>query len=62
MDAAGIDVQILSLTSPGVQRIADTAEAVAAARDVNDFLAGVVTAHPDRFAGMATLATQEPAV
>ncbi|HEV7422440.1 MAG TPA: amidohydrolase family protein [Mycobacterium sp.] len=61
MDAAGIDVQILSLTSPGVQRIADTAEAVTAARDVNDFLASVVRAHPDRFAGMATLATQEPA-
>ena len=38
MDAAGIDVQVLSLTSPGVEQ-PDAAEAVELARDANDRLA-----------------------
>ena len=38
MDEAGIDVQVLALTSPGVQVFA-RAEAVALARDANDQLA-----------------------
>src|SRR5262249_17172089 len=36
MDAAGIDIQVLSLNSPGVEQ-ADAAEQVAVARDSNDF-------------------------
>lgn len=59
MDAAGIDVQILSLTSPGVQ-LFEPATAIALARDVNDRLAAAVQAHSARFAGMATLAPQAP--
>ena len=59
MDAAGIDMQILSLTSPGVEQL-DGAEAVALARAVNDQLAESVRRHPNRFAGFATLPTAAP--
>ena len=38
MDAAGIDVQVLSLTSPGVEQL-DAPEAVTFARETNDLLA-----------------------
>ncbi|QNP76188.1 amidohydrolase [Streptomyces roseirectus] len=60
MDEHGVDVQVLSLTPPGVEAIADPAEAVAMARRVNDHLAGVVAAHPTRFAGFAALPFQDP--
>jgi predicted TIM-barrel fold metal-dependent hydrolase len=63
MDAAGIDLQVLSHVQPGVQVLADEqAElAVAVSRDVNDWLAEAVAAHPSRFAGFAMLPTQAPA-
>ena len=63
MDAAGIDVQVLSHVQPGVQVVADEqAEvAIAVSREVNDWLAEVVAAHPARFAGFAMLPTQSPA-
>jgi 2,3-dihydroxybenzoate decarboxylase len=61
MDKAGIDVQVLSLTSPGVQMQPDVAVAVADARTANDYLAGVMQSHPDRFAGLACIALQDPA-
>ena len=61
MDSSGIRMSILSHTVPGVQGIVDPAAAVAAARDVNDFLAGqVIARHPDRFAGFASVALQDP--
>lgn len=59
MDAAGIDVQVLSLSSPGVEQLA-AAEAVPLARAANDSLAEAVRKHPDRFAGFATLPTVTP--
>jgi hypothetical protein len=59
MDAAGIDVQVLSLTSPGVEQL-EAAEAVAFARETNDLLAEAVRRHPDRFAGFAALPTASP--
>ncbi len=59
MDAAGIDVQVLSLTSPGVEQL-DATEAVALARDANDHLAEAVRRHPSRFAGFAALPTAAP--
>jgi predicted TIM-barrel fold metal-dependent hydrolase len=59
MDAAGIDVQVLSLTSPGVEQL-DAAEAVAFAHETNDLLAEAVRRHPDRFAGFAALPTAAP--
>jgi 2,3-dihydroxybenzoate decarboxylase len=60
MDATGIDVQILSLTSPGVQ-IFDAATGTALARATNDELAAAIAAHPTRFAGLAAIAPQDPA-
>src|SRR5262249_19252817 len=59
MDAAGIDVQVLSLNSPGVEQ-ADVADQVAIAREANDFLADVVKKNPNRFAGFAALPVAAP--
>ncbi|MBO0862967.1 MAG: amidohydrolase [Chloracidobacterium sp.] len=59
MDANGVDMQVLSLTS-GVEVITDPVAAVAVAQQVNDYLAQVVAAHPTRFAGFAALPLQNP--
>jgi 5-carboxyvanillate decarboxylase len=59
MEAAGIDMQIVSLTSPGVQ-VLKTDAAVAMARLANDQLAEAVRAHPKRFAGLIAIAPQDP--
>src|SRR5262249_57744762 len=59
MDAAGIDMQVLSLTSPGVEQ-ADVAEQIAIARESNDFLADAVQKNPKRFAGFASLPIAAP--
>jgi predicted TIM-barrel fold metal-dependent hydrolase len=53
MNAAGIDMQVLSLTSPGVQQM-EAAEAVAIAHEQNDYLADSVKHCPDRFAALPT--------
>jgi 2,3-dihydroxybenzoate decarboxylase len=60
MDAAGIDVQVLSLTVPGLQADTDAATARDDARFANDYLAKVVAGHPDRFRGFAALPMQDP--
>ena len=52
MDAAKIDMQVLSLTSPGTEQIAG-ADATAFAREANDFLADAIKKNPTRFAGFA---------
>ncbi|SEP41835.1 amidohydrolase family protein [Propionispora vibrioides] len=59
MDAAGIDLQVLSLTSPGTEALAAD-EAVKIATSANDFLAAAIERHPSRFAGFATLPTAAP--
>jgi 5-carboxyvanillate decarboxylase len=59
MDAAGIDMQILSLTSPGVQ-VFDAATAVSLAADTNDQLAEAIRKYPSRFAGLGAVAPQDP--
>jgi 2,3-dihydroxybenzoate decarboxylase len=59
MDAAGIDVQVLSHTAPSLQKISAT-EAPALARRVNDRLAQIVAAHPTRYAAFAALPTSDP--
>jgi 2,3-dihydroxybenzoate decarboxylase len=61
MDAAGIDIQVLSLTIPGLQADIDPAAARDEATLANDYLARVVTEHPDRFRGFAALPMQDPA-
>jgi 2,3-dihydroxybenzoate decarboxylase len=60
MDSTGIALQILSLTSPGVQ-IFDAPTAVSLARAANDELAAAIAAHPTRYAGLAAIAPQNPA-
>src|SRR5215470_18521551 len=60
MDETGIAMQILSLTAPGVQ-VFDAPTAVALARSANDQLADAIRNHPDRFAGLAAIAPQDPA-
>jgi 2,3-dihydroxybenzoate decarboxylase len=60
MDATGIDMQILSLTSPGVQVLKRDA-AVSMARLANDQLAEAIGRHPTRFAGLTAIAPQDPA-
>jgi len=59
MDATGISMQILSLTSPGVQ-VFDAATAVSFARDSNDQLAAAIAKYPTRLAGLAAVAPQNP--
>ena len=59
MDASGVDVQVLSLTSPGVQNH-DPKQAVELAQQSNDTVAAVVKQNPDRFDGFATLPTPDP--
>lgn len=60
MDSNGVDMQILSFATPGIEVIEDPGEATASARKINDYLAGVVSDSPDRFAGLATLPLQDP--
>jgi 2,3-dihydroxybenzoate decarboxylase len=60
MDSAGLDVQVLSLNSPGIQAEPDAAVAVARATEVNDLLATTIAANPTRFAGFAALPLQDP--
>ena len=59
MNASGIDKQILMLTSPGVQ-VFDAATAVSLAASSNDQLAEAVRKYPDRYAGLAAVAPQNP--
>jgi 5-carboxyvanillate decarboxylase len=59
MDEHGVDVQVLSLTSPGVQMF-DADTACELARLANERLAEVIGRHPLRFAGLASIAPQAP--
>jgi uncharacterized protein len=59
MDEAGIDLQVLSLVSTGIDSL-DAATATSLVRDVNEELASAVRTHPTRFAGFASLALKDP--
>ena len=59
MDAAGIDVQVMS-HAPGPAQDLPAAEAVALARRANDVLHAAILRHPARFAGFAILPTPDP--
>ena len=59
MDAAGIDMQVLSLNAPGNEQL-ETAEAAEVAKASNDFLAAAVSKHPARFQALAALPTAAP--
>jgi 2,3-dihydroxybenzoate decarboxylase len=60
MDAAGIALQVMLLSSPGVQ-IFDAPQAREFSQLANDRLAAAVRAHPTRFAGLAAIPPQDPA-
>jgi 2,3-dihydroxybenzoate decarboxylase len=60
MDATGIAKQLVFVTAPGVQ-VFDAATAVSLARDLNDELLGGMEKYPDRYAGLAMIAPQDPA-
>jgi predicted TIM-barrel fold metal-dependent hydrolase len=59
MDAAGIDMQVLSLNSPGVEQ-AEPEVQLRTAVESNDFLAEAVNKHPKRFAAFAALPVAVP--
>ncbi len=54
MDEAGIDLQILSLTSPGTNPLA-ARDATWLSQKSNDRMAEVIAEHPTRFAGLAAV-------
>jgi 5-carboxyvanillate decarboxylase len=59
MDAAGIDMQLLLLTTPGVQ-LFDPATAISLAAASNDQVSEAVQEDPYRFAALAAVAPQAP--
>ena len=59
MDAAGVDVQVLSFGSPGPQAFGAEV-AIPMARDANDRLYQAIQKNPGRFAGFAALPTADP--
>ena len=61
MDEHGVDVQVLSLTVPGLQTpCLCPSDAASAARYANDRLAEVVAGRPERFVGLAAVPLQSP--
>jgi predicted TIM-barrel fold metal-dependent hydrolase len=59
MDAGGIDLQVLSHNVVNLEALS-VSEAVKLAKQANDQLAAAIAAHPDRFAGFATLPMTDP--
>lgn len=57
MDERGVDMQVIALTSPGVQ-VMPTDQATSFAAYANDVLADGCRRHPTRFAGLAAVAPQ----
>jgi 2,3-dihydroxybenzoate decarboxylase len=62
MDAAGVDVAVLSVTGPGVQAERDAVKATKLAHHANDDLAKEIARQPLRYRGFAHLAMQSPTV
>jgi uncharacterized protein len=61
MDAAGIDMQILSINTPGVEQL-DPDMQVTLAKESNDYAAAAIKAYPDRFSAFAALPVSKPEV
>ncbi len=59
MDESGIDVQVLSVTTPSLHNL-EPEESIFLARLTNDRVAEVVAKYPTRFQGFATLPTAAP--
>lgn len=61
MDAAGVDIAVLSISGPGVQTEPDAGVATKRAKQSNDELAKQIQKRPDRYRGFAHLAMQDAA-
>lgn len=59
MDETGIDMQVISITSPGVQ-VFEAELATELAHDANNVLSEAIKKHPERFAGLGAVAPQAP--
>ena len=60
MDAAGVEIMIVSLNAPAIQGMPDPERAAEVARLANDVLAREIAKRPDRFVGVAALPMQDP--
>ena len=60
MDEGGIDLQVLSVTTPSLHNL-EREESVILAQRTNDLVAATIAKHPERFQGFATLPTASPA-
>ena len=59
MDENGVDVQVLSVTTPSLHNL-EPGESVTLARRTNDLIAATIAKYPARFQGFATLPTAAP--
>jgi predicted TIM-barrel fold metal-dependent hydrolase len=59
MDAAGVDLAVVSLTAPGTDHF-DPGTGTRLARRVNDELAAAIDRYPDRLMGFAALSPKDP--
>jgi uncharacterized protein len=59
MHEQGVDVQVLSLTTPGLHNL-EPGAATESSRRVNDLIAETCARRPDRFQGFAALPTPDP--
>jgi hypothetical protein len=60
MDESGVDVQVLSVTTPALHNL-EPEESVTLAQRTNDLVAATIANYPTRFQGFATLPTAAPA-
>jgi len=58
MDSNGIDISILSVNMPGPEMLVQQLR-LEGAKTCNDYVAGIVKKHPDRFTGLACLPWQD---
>ena len=59
MDSLGVDVQVLSTNAVLYGYDMDADAAAAMCRECNDYVSGLASERPDRFAGLATLPMQD---
>jgi len=59
MDAYAIDIQVLSLSAPGIEQL-DTRVGTELSRKANNFLSEMISKNSDRFMGFAALAPNDP--
>lgn len=59
MDEAGVDMQIVSLSTPGVEQLGKD-DAVRVSAEINAYVSGAVKANPERFRAFMTIPTVSP--